>query len=629
MKKAIFNKSLKNILLLLTIALCVQAKSENRIDSLEVQLTELSKTVPGLNHPIELTVSKLPLEEFIRNIANLTKLNLNFSSSQQQYVTNNFADVPAKDVLLFLCRYFKLEMEFTGNIIHVKDYQSPIDPYVPKVLKIEVDSISKFVKLDLKHDSLCLLAKQLTKLSGTNIIYEPTAAKKVVSVYVQNLPLAGALDRLAIANNLEIERKDETFVLTTKEIVNQNDRNARRGGNKNDDRLSYKIYDKEHMDVYGTTVPIHSSIETISKELNLNYFITTNLEGVSNLNLTNVSYDEFLENIFKSTAFTKQFHKGIYIIGKRDQEGLREHKIIQFKYRSVKDIINIIPNSFTKEVSIKEFSDLNSLILSGSAPGIKELETFLTKIDKVVPMILIEVMIIDHQSGYTIETGLTAGIGEKPIKSSGQIYPNMDYNMGDQSINSLINSFNGFGALNLGKVNPNFFLNIKALEDEGIIEVQSTPKLSTLNGHEAELKIGNTEYYKEERTDYIINQSTQRNTITQYKEINADFILKLTPFVSGNNEITMSISVEQSDFTTRIEKNAPPGKVTRTFNSLIRVKNEETILLGGLEEKRNSNSGKGVPLLSRVPILKWIFSNRKKEKKESKINVFIKPTIIY
>ncbi|MCP2937984.1 type II and III secretion system protein, partial [Salmonella enterica subsp. enterica serovar Typhimurium] len=75
-------------------------------------------------------------------------------------------------------------------------------------------------------------------------------------------------------------------------------------------------------------------------------------------------------------------------------------------------------------------------------------------------------------------------------------------------------------------------------------------------------------------------------------------------------QITMSIGVTQSSFTERISQTAPPGKLNRDFQSMVRVKNGEMIMLGGLEENSTSNSGRGLPLISRVPVLKWIFGSR-------------------
>lgn len=297
--------------------------------------------------------------------------------------------------------------------------------------------------------------------------------------------------------------------------------------------------------------------------------------------------------------------------------------------RSVIGLSEVIPEGLKKDISVKEFLDMNSLIVSGSSNAIVELELFLQKIDKVVPLILIEVLIVDNQSNYTVSTGIDAGVSSEPVESGGKLFPGFDYTLNSQSINKLLNSFNGLGVLNLGNVNPNFYVSIKALEDAGIIKVRSTPKLATLNGQEANLTIGNTEYYLEQRTDFIINQTTQQRSSSQYKAVNADFKISILPIVSGNEEITLNITVDQSDFTGRISVEAPPGQISRTFTSAVRVKNNEMILLGGLEEKTDKETNSGVPLLSRIPILKWIFSSKTKETKSNKLNIFVKSTVIF
>jgi type IV pilus assembly protein PilQ len=53
------------------------------------------------------------------------------------------------------------------------------------------------------------------------------------------------------------------------------------------------------------------------------------------------------------------------------------------------------------------------------------------------------------------------------------------------------------------------------------------------------------------------------------------------------------------------------------------------IVLGGLEESVKNDSGTGVPILSRIPIIKWFFSSRTREDSKKKLTVLIKPTVIY
>ncbi len=85
------------------------------------------------------------------------------------------------------------------------------------------------------------------------------------------------------------------------------------------------------------------------------------------------------------------------------------------------------------------------------------------------------------------------GVGAKPSVSGGVISPGIDFSLSAASVNKIINSFNGFGSMNLGKVTPNFYADLKFLEDAGKIILRSTPRLSTLNGHKAVLKSGGGE----------------------------------------------------------------------------------------------------------------------------------------
>jgi type IV pilus assembly protein PilQ len=53
------------------------------------------------------------------------------------------------------------------------------------------------------------------------------------------------------------------------------------------------------------------------------------------------------------------------------------------------------------------------------------------------------------------------------------------------------------------------------------------------------------------------------------------------------------------------------------------------VLLGGLEERKKENSGSGIPLLSRIPVLKWIFGKRTKKVENKKLHIFIRPHVTY
>lgn len=294
------------------------------------------------------------------------------------------------------------------------------------------------------------------------------------------------------------------------------------------------------------------------------------------------------------------------------------------------DVLSIIPNEIKTGLDIKIDTELNSFIVSGPAENIARFESFISYIDKEVPVVLIEVMILEVSRSATVETGIKAGIGDKPVTTSGSVYPSSDINLGAQTINNIINHFDGFGSLNIGKVVPNFYLSLKALETNGNINIRSTPRLSTLNGHRAYLSIGETTYYVITNQNFYGSQIPQTSEVKNYQPIDAELSLSIKPLVSGDGEITMDIKVVQSSFNgQKVDKDAPPGINSREFTSIIRVKDQDIIVLGGLEEKIKNDSGSGVPLLARIPIIKWLFSSRKREDTKKKLSVLIKPTVIY
>jgi type IV pilus assembly protein PilQ len=290
-------------------------------------------------------------------------------------------------------------------------------------------------------------------------------------------------------------------------------------------------------------------------------------------------------------------------------------------------ILSIIPDEIKKDLDIKIDKELNSFLVNGPEANINRFEAFLKNIDKAVPVILIEVMLVEVNTSVLVETGIEAGISDKPVTTKGTVFPAVDIALGAETINKIISNL---GFSNVGSVSPNFYLTLQALERNGNIKIRSSPKLSTLNGHKAFLSIGETTYYVVTNQNYYGSQIPQTSEVKNYQPIDADLSVTIMPLVSGNGDITMDIKVIQSRFNgVKIDKNAPPGMFSREFTSIIRVKDQDLIVLGGLEESVKSDSSSGVPILSRIPILNWFFSSKSHEASNKKLTVLIKPTVLY
>lgn len=289
----------------------------------------------------------------------------------------------------------------------------------------------------------------------------------------------------------------------------------------------------------------------------------------------------------------------------------------------------IIPDDVKAGLDIRSDFELNSFIVSGPTQGINRLKAFLKSIDKPVPVILIEVMIIEVSRSATVETGVSWGIGEEEITTQGNIFPSADITLGAKTVNKVIGGFDGFGSFNLGQVVPEFFARIKAMESNGNIKIRSTPKMATLNGHRANFSSGTTSYYAITSRNIFGSDNPQTSEIKNYVPIDAELGLTIKPLVSADGQVTLDLFVIQSDFNgERIDEDAPPGINSREFSSIIRVKDQDMVVLGGLEERLKNDSGSGVPFLARIPVIKWLFSERRREDTRKKLTVLIKPTII-
>ncbi|HYC28033.1 MAG TPA: secretin and TonB N-terminal domain-containing protein, partial [Chitinophagaceae bacterium] len=481
--------------------------------------------------------------------------------------------------------------------------------------------------MDLQDDSLVNVAKRITQLSNQNIIVLPELSAKKVNGYFQELPVGGALEKLALSNAMKVNQgMDSSYII---EALRPN---AQVGSQQTPVNGSISVRESAgkkliSLDVIG--VPIKDVIRSIADQGNINYFIYSDITGSTTAKVHDVDFDKVLELVLKSTNYTYNIDNGIYMIGDRQDEGFRSSKLIELKYRSVDSLLPLLPAELMKGVTVKEFREYNSFLLNGSEPQIKEIDSFIRALDKTVPMVMIEVILMDVQKTRTIATGLQLGVSDS-VRSGGTLFgAGTDFTFSARDINRFIDQLGINNAFNIGRVTPNFYASLRALESNSNVEIRQTPKLSTLNGHEANLSIGSRRYYSI-TTQNVVGALDARTIVTQeFFPVDANLAIKILPFVSGDEHATLKIDVNISDFIGNPPLNLPPPTATSKFNTILRVKNEEMVVLGGIERNEKTDETSGTPLLSRIPILKWLFSSKSKTTGKTYSVVFIKPTIIY
>lgn len=610
-------------------------------ESLRKKLDSLAVYHLGLNNQLQLNVSSLQLSELVNSVALENNLNISIDPSLEQLISYNFYDAQVKDMLVFLYLNFELEYEFIGSIISIMPRKEKAAP--PKLREkpdVKYNPSNKFLSMDLKNDTLWMVAEELTRITGFNFVIDPSIRDKVVNAYFLNRPHEQVLEMFAASNELLLIPEGDYYSLRKgAPSVAQNPSNPSNNGRENPS--NYKsghengdfILEKNSigtLDVFARNVDLAMLIQAAADETGVHYILYSDVKGKANLDLTDVRFDELVQRVFEGTEFSIKEEKGIYVIGENKNDGFRVTELIRLENRTIESVKMSIPKEMLVEVEILEFNELNGLIVTGGERKIAQLKSFISTIDVVVPMVQIDVMLLYTEKTSGVSTGISAGIKDQPTTTSGTIFPGFDMNLGSESINAILNAITGFGIVNLGQVTENFYISLSALEANGVIDIESTPKISTLNGHEANISIGELTHYQQTQINVQTSVTQQGIFKTeQWTPINADLAVTIKPFVSADEHVTLTISVEQNEFSGKASATAPPNMDTRTFESMVRVRNGEMILLGGLEKKTRLDNGKGVPILSRIPILKWFFSSREKSKSKSKLHILIRPIVTY
>lgn len=643
-------------LLLVLLINCVLIRNlyaqSDRFITIQQNLNELSKSVSGLNQKVDFSVSGVTIQEFLRGLGESNNLNINVDPQIDIKLVNNFKQESVINILIFLCKEYDLDIKFVGSIMSIHKYIQPIviQNIVVKDIKVKYNSYTNLISLDLRNDTLSKVIKKITQLSKKNIIISPKTKDIGLNIYIEELPLESALEKLAFSNKLRLlKMPDQVYVF---EPLNENDdpllaigtdyiksnnksynatQRVRQSVSKinglnfniEEDSLHTKRISLDAIDV--STADI---VKSVASALQLNYFLFTDLKGIINISVSNVEFETLLNYVFKNTDYTFKKENSVYLIGDRKMEGIRTNRILQLTNRSVDFILEIIPTELKKGVEIKEFKELNCLLLSGSFPQISEIESFVKQLDRVVPMVTIEIILMDIRKGKSVTTGIKMGVSDS-VNTGGTLLSGLDFTMGSKSINDFLYRLGRNNIINLGKVSPSFYANISALEQNSNVEVRSMPKLTTLNGHDANLSIGSTRYYSITTQNVLGSLNPQTVITQQYNPIQANLNIQISPSISGDEQVTLKVDVAISDFIGDPPDNAPPPSSTSQFKSLIRVRNDEMIILGGIERTEKSDSGTGTPFLSRIPVLKWIFSSRTKSNNKVVSVVFIRPTINY
>lgn len=158
------------------------------------------------------------------------------------------------------------------------------------------------------------------------------------------------------------------------------------------------------------------------------------------------------------------------------------------------------------------------------------------------------------------------------------------------------------------------------LQTFGHTKILSHPHVVATNNQQAFISIGQTRLLEDEAS------AGTAATAVKFTPQSANLTVKITPRISSADTLNLQLNVEATEFIAGA--NADNARVTRVVDTNANVKNGSILALGGLIAVTSTTQVQDTPVLSRIPLIGWLFKSRRDETVKTNLTVFISPTIV-
>lgn len=198
---------------------------------------------------------------------------------------------------------------------------------------------------------------------------------------------------------------------------------------------------------------------------------------------------------------------------------------------------------------------------------------------------------------------------------------------------SLLTSATGFplptGLTLYGAIGSTLNAYVRALESTNRFKVISRPSVYTTNNKLAVIASGSQVPVPSNTTSGFTGGSTL-STTSSISYQNVLLQLDIIPLINANHEVTLKIRQTNNTLGTNneISGNEVPTINTQEINTEVTVPDKSTVVIGGLISDDTTRTTSGVPWLSDIPVIGYLFSDTKKNKERDELIIMIQPTVV-
>lgn len=380
--------------------------------------------------------------------------------------------------------------------------------------------------------------------------------------------------------------------------------------------------------------PIDDVLRVMAMQANIDIVKSPAVTGTVTAKLTNVPLGEALDNILAVQGYGYVATENmIRVLPRKDIIEVREkivNKIYRINYADIKQVEIALQRFISKEGSVSASPATSNIIITDTESKIAAIDAFIKEIDRITPQILVEARIYDITHRDTLDLGVewqagsatTIGstLGDNPTAGITSPYTTGTFSAPTAKTDTISTTT---GALRLGFLSDDLDIDarIRAEAENINAKLLANPRILVLDNENAVFDIVREIPYKQ--------TSTTGNTATEtilFKNVGVTLTVK--PHVTREGMLRLDIIpkfgvVVSTDIATHV-----PTVDTRSVQTIVLVKNGQTVVLGGLRKKDVAQQTNKVPLLGDLPWVGAVFRFEGEDTATSEIIVFITPRII-
>jgi type IV pilus assembly protein PilQ len=552
-----------------------------------------------------------PIQDVLRAIATGFRLNLIPDKDIGEIkITIHLENIPVMEGLKQICRTHGLDLIEEGSLLRVRRTQEAVYSFM--------DVRNGKMNLDVRHKPIRDFLREFGDRTKVNVVPAQNLQGKVNGQLQLVDPLDG-LKALMAANGFDVRLKNGVYLVETQDSSSQTrgglpgfNRGARLQGNGGGDI----DVQNGQVTLTLTNASLNDALREIAEEAGLNYAMIGEVQGSVTAHLRNVPVEKAMTTLLQGTRYAFIKNDNTLLIGDRNINtpsgvALSTAELLYLKYIKVENIDKIFPKTISQE-NIKVIREQNAVLVSGTREEIEQVRSFINQVDLPTPQVLLEVLVVEYNRRQDSELGIGPGKTD---------YNGVNLNAYGNMSGVESKWTNGGWQGVIGFLPPKFDLSLRALESKNKAKVLAMPKVTTMNGNKAELKVAKTSYYQ---VSSFSKDGLQNN---DYRSFDDGINIELTPWVTRHGEVNVQISPSIKTAGAP-EGNSPAPITNRSITTNVTLMDGQTIALGGLIQSQEENVRSFVPILGSIPVLGYLFSSRKLIKINSELVIYVTPHIL-